>query len=219
MIGGNLMEIKHDDWIQTYTGKKFYLINTTPDMIDIEDIAHALSMQCRFAGHIKEFYSVAEHSVYVSRLCDKENKMAGLLHDASEAYIADIASPFKSFLTNYKELEHNIMKVMAYKFNFEYPFVPNVHEADVAQLKIEAKTLLNKYPEWTDEERYATPNIEEGYKPLRLSPKEAERLFLNEYGKSLPFWSNRGLPEMPTHFGLSEINRKLVGEKDVNSAN
>lgn len=175
------MNIKHDDCIQTFSGKKFYLINPQPNMICIEDIAHALSMQCRFAGHIKKFYSVAEHSVLVSKLANKENKLAALLHDASEAYIADIVSPFKVFLTNYKELEHNIMLVIAEKFGFTYPFVHDIHESDVAQLKIEAKTLLNAYPQWTDEDRYATPTKSNGIVPKCLSPKYAELAFLTQY--------------------------------------
>jgi hypothetical protein len=173
--------IMHDDFIQTYTGKHFYLINPTEDMICIEDIAHALSMQCRFAGHIREFYSVAEHSYHVSGLCNAENRLAGLLHDASEAYIADIASPFKPFLTNYKELENNIMKVIAKKFGFEYPFNNDIHESDVAQLKTEAKELLNDRPDWAYEERYATPTKVSGFKPKCLPPKAAEEVFLSLY--------------------------------------
>lgn len=175
------MDIKHDDFIQTYTGKKFYLVNPTEDMICIEDIAHALSMQCRFAGHINKFYSVAEHSEYVSELVHPENRMAALLHDASEAYIADIASPFKPFLSNYKELEDNIMKVVAKKFGFKYPLVANVHEADIAQLKTEAKALLNNRPDWAYEDRYATPNIKVGVSPVGLEPKRAEQLFLGAF--------------------------------------
>jgi len=183
MIGGKMDKIVHDDWIQTYTGKRFYLINPTPDMIDIEDIAHALSNVCRFAGHIKKFYSVAEHSVFVSRMCEKEHKLAGLLHDASEAYIADIASPFKPFLTNYKELEHNVMLVIAEKFGFEYPFDNDVHESDVYMLKMEAQELLNHKAEWSYENRYATPNKKEKYGvyPRGLIPSDAKDAFLFQF--------------------------------------
>lgn len=175
------MNIKHDSYIQTFTGKHFYLVNPTEDMICIEDIAHALSMQCRFAGHINKFYSVAEHSVYVAELCNPENRMAGLLHDASEAYIADIASPFKPFLSNYKELEENIMKVISKKFKFEFPFNEDIHQSDIAQLKTEAKTLLNNKPAWAYEDRYATPNKPSGVVPFGLEPSRAEHLFLTTY--------------------------------------
>lgn len=174
-------QIKHDDYIQTYTGKKFYLLNPTEDMIDLKDIAHALSMACRFAGHINKFYSVAEHSVNVARLCRPENRVAGLLHDASEAYIADIASPFKPFLTNYKELEEGIMKVIAKKFEFQYPFVQDVHTCDIAQLRAEAKALLNNKPEWAYEERYATPGVPDGFYPSGYTPEQAKQLFLGTF--------------------------------------
>ena len=70
-------------WIQTYTGIKFDALNPKPKMIDIVDIAHALSMTCRFNGHVKNFYSVAEHSYYVSQLAPKGYKLCGLLHDIS----------------------------------------------------------------------------------------------------------------------------------------
>lgn len=176
--------ILHDDWIQTYTGKKFYLMNPTPDMICIEDIAHALSMACRFAGHIRDFYSVAEHSYWVSSLCLPENQLAGLLHDASEAYIADIASPFKPMLTNYKELEYGVMKVIAEKFGFDFPFNDDVIQSDVGMLKAEAKQLLANRPQWAYEDRYNTPNKPDEILPVLyrgMPSKDAEAIFLSAF--------------------------------------
>lgn len=170
---------KQDDYIQTYTGKHFYLINPTEDMIDIEDIAHALAMNCRFNGHVKAPISVAEHSVWVSNLVSQEHKLAGLMHDASEAYISDIASPFKPFLNNYKEIEDNIMKVIAKKYGFEYPLHPEVKDADMAQLKSEARTLFKTYPDWADEERYDTVAI--GINPQSWDYKVAEANFINQF--------------------------------------
>ena len=73
-------------WLQTYTGKKFYPFDPREEEVDILDIAHALSQLCRFGGHTKEFYSVAEHCVLVSMCCPSEVKLLGLLHDAAEAY-------------------------------------------------------------------------------------------------------------------------------------
>src|SRR5271156_4912831 len=80
-------------WIQTFTGKKFYPFNPKPQDIDIRDIAHALSNICRFTGHTKRFYSVAEHSRNVAKLVPAHMKLQALLHDASEAYLCDIARP------------------------------------------------------------------------------------------------------------------------------
>src|ERR1017187_10636100 len=76
--------------ITTFSGIHFWPLLPNPADIRIEDIAHALSNQCRFAGHAREFYSVAEHSVRVSQLCPPEDALWGLLHDASEAYLTDV---------------------------------------------------------------------------------------------------------------------------------
>src|SRR4051794_32940266 len=81
--------------IITSTGKWFDVFNPNPADVDIEDIVHALSMQCRFTGHTKEFYSVAQHSVLVSLTCPSVDALYGLVHDGSEAYLSDIARPVK----------------------------------------------------------------------------------------------------------------------------
>ncbi len=86
-------------WKQTYTGKAFDYFNPQPEQICIEDIAHSLSMICRFNGHCARFYSVAEHSLLVSKCAQAdgpEHAMFGLLHDAAEAYIGDINPVLKS---------------------------------------------------------------------------------------------------------------------------
>src|SRR5271165_7548492 len=85
------------DWIQTYTGRVMYPLDPRPEEINIIDIAHALSNLCRFTGHVRTFYSVAEHSVRVSQHCDPKDALWGLLHDASEAYLADMSRPMKRY--------------------------------------------------------------------------------------------------------------------------
>lgn len=90
-------------WIETYTGKYVNPLEFAESDIDIEDIAHSLSLQCRYMGHCKVFYSVAEHSIQVAReLCNrgasKKTCLGGLLHDASETYLGDIVSPLKYLL-------------------------------------------------------------------------------------------------------------------------
>ena len=133
-------------WIQTYSGIAFYPLDPRPEEIVIEDIAHALSMTCRFSGHTREFYSVAQHSVMVSRLCDPRNALWGLLHDASEAYLNDIARPVKHApeLTFYREAEKQLQLFIAAHFGLGNVEPPDVKLADTQALGVEALELL--YP-------------------------------------------------------------------------
>src|ERR1051326_3663293 len=106
------------DWMRTYTGVRFYPSDPRPDEIFIQDIAHSLSNMCRFAGHVKEFYSVAEHSVRVSLACHPDDALWGLLHDASEAYVVDMPRPIKRapFMHGYRLLEAKVSLAVCERF-------------------------------------------------------------------------------------------------------
>lgn len=137
-------------WIETFTGKKFHVLDPKPEEIDILDIAHALSMQCRYSGHVKKFYSVAEHSTFVSFLCP-DAPLEGLLHDASEAYISDLSRPVKYFSEvgkHYKEVESHLMKAIAEKFGISTNFPKSVHYADGVMLYSEKDQLMNPEVQW-----------------------------------------------------------------------
>ncbi len=84
--------------IVTYTGKSFDLLNPKPEMVCIEDIAHALANICRYTGHVREFYSVAQHCVLMAKADLPGDPLQRLLHDAAEVYVGDIASPWKQLL-------------------------------------------------------------------------------------------------------------------------
>lgn len=168
-------------WIETATGERFYILDPAPYMIHIEDIAAALSKQCRFTGHSNKFYSIAEHSVYVSRLVPDDLRFAALLHDASEAYLTDVASPVKPLLTNYHSLEYKIMVAIYQRFNIKTELLENpfIKDADKAQLKEEARELMpSKGMGWRDQ--YPT-NLAGGFVPAGLFPEMAEQFFLNEF--------------------------------------
>ncbi len=130
------------DCIRTVSGIYMNVFEPTPEMIDINDIAHALSHQCRFGGHLSEFYSVAQHSLYVTEMTIQPYKLQALMHDASEAYLLDIPSPIKARLADYKEIEDNLMKIIARKFNFQYPLSDEVKICDKAMLEIEWDWLM-----------------------------------------------------------------------------
>lgn len=171
--------------IETAYGHKFDMFNIDPEALDIRDIAHALSMNCRFTGHTSKFYSVAEHSVLCSYIVPEKYALQALMHDASEAYIADVASPIKKHLSNYKELEDTIMIAIAKKFKFDYPLSKEVKEADLIMLSTEAHYLLpsrgTKDDVW---DWFGTrPPIELGIPPHGYSPASAKETFLSRYNE------------------------------------
>lgn len=147
----HMPEDKHD-WvgaINTISGNPFDIVNPKVDMIRIEDIAHALALQCRYNGHVPSFYSVAEHSVRVSDWLMEQGypdyAFAGLMHDASEAYIGDIVRPMKQlpeFGGLYKQFEAKIEKVIGERFNVAiYPTDPIVAAADKAVYEWEVEDI------------------------------------------------------------------------------
>lgn len=133
------------DWIQTATGLKMYPLDPDVDEIDIESIAHSLSNMCRFNGHTSRFYSVAEHSCHVCDLLPPAFKLAGLLHDASEAYLCDVPRPVKrsaGFSQPYMQAEHALMCCIATKYGFPWPMEQAVEDADESLLHTEALALM-----------------------------------------------------------------------------
>lgn len=134
-----------DSAIVTYTGKIIETLNPDPGQICVEDIAHALSNLCRFTGHTKEFYSVAQHSVLVSSLCPKEDAMWGLLHDATEAYVSDIARPIKKFTewgSGYLDVEAALMEAVCERFGLDPEMPASVKDADDKLLVAEIHALM-----------------------------------------------------------------------------
>lgn len=128
-------------YISTFTGKHFDFINITMDDIYIEDIAQGLSNECRFAGQISQFYSVAQHSVYVSQIVPPEYALEALLHDASEAYCKDLPSPLKALLPEYKEIESRVQQIITNKWNLPTSLSDVVHYADLTMLATERRDL------------------------------------------------------------------------------
>lgn len=164
-------------WIQTYTGKQFWPLDPKPEDICIEDIAHALSMCCRFSGHVERFYSVAEHSVLVSQNVPAEHRLTALLHDAAEAYLADIASPIKLHLPDYKAIERKVDHAVAARFDLSYPWPSEVKEADTRILHDERAQLMGDPP--ADDWGIDLEPL--GVRVVGHSPAAAKWLFLNEY--------------------------------------
>ena len=134
--------INEEPVIRTRSGKFINVFNPNPDDIVIEDIAHCLSMQCRFGGHLPVFYSVAQHSVMCSLMVPEEYALEALLHDASEAYLLDMPSPIKHGLTNYKDVETALQKVIAAKFGIPLIMSDIVKAADNQCLLMEWNGMM-----------------------------------------------------------------------------
>ncbi len=165
-------------WTQTFRRKRMYATRPIADDIDIVDIAHALSNLCRFTGHTSKFYSVAQHSVAVSHglePCDPKLALWGLLHDAGEAYISDVAAPYKRhrLLEGYRDLEDRIMAAVCERFGLALEQPHAVHVVDKIQQDHEARALLPGGPLWLGPG--GCPEIEV------WSPAEAKANFLARY--------------------------------------
>lgn len=131
-------------WIQTNSGRIFDLLEPHPDAIDIEDIAQALSNLARFTGHTDFFYSVAQHSVLVSTIVSPAHALIGLMHDATEAYVGDVARPLKALLPDYKLIEHRVWLAIAEKFDLPAEIPAEVKHADNVALMTERRDLMKK---------------------------------------------------------------------------
>lgn len=133
-------------FLETRSQRVVDVTNPQPDDIHIEDIAHALGNLCRFGGHTRRFYSVAEHSVRVSKLVESAGasriiQLQALLHDATEAYLVDMPSPIKRLLQEYYVLEQNLWRVIAAKYDVPFEMDEAVKEAD-ARICINEKIAL-----------------------------------------------------------------------------
>lgn len=141
-----LQESPDSRWIQTYTGKAFRPLDPRPEDVCIEDIAHALSLTCRFAGHCKSFYSVAQHSIIVSQIVPPRDSLWGLMHDAAEAYLADIAGPVKREMPDFVEMENRILVAIAKAFDMDWPMPKSIKIADNILLSTERRDLMRDPP-------------------------------------------------------------------------
>lgn len=172
---------RYGDFIETFTGKAFYPLDPRPEEIALEDIAHALSMICRFNGHAKFFYSVAQHSINVQKHLLLQGfgtkiQLAGLFHDASEAYLEDIVKPLKPFWKEYGKFEKQLENMIFEKFGIS----PNentmelVKDADNDLLALEARTLM-QCKNWNPIRVHHSIYIP----ILEATPREAEEGFLS----------------------------------------
>lgn len=168
-------------YMVTWSGRRFYPFDPRPEEVDLDDIAHALAHLCRFAGHTREFYSVAQHSVLVSEACPPEDAFAGLLHDAAEAYVTDLPRPIKhaAALVGYREVEMRVHAAVCERFGLASKLPASVLRADDAVLAAEQRDLAHG-------STIAEPPIRELITPW--SPRRARAKFLDRFVE-LALWT------------------------------
>ncbi len=135
-------------WMQTFTGRKFFPMDPRPGDVDSIDIAHALSLICRYGGHARKYYSVAEHCVLMSYAVPEDHALWALLHDATEAYVGDMVRPLKHQLPEYQAAEARVMVAIAHRFGLGSTVMPKaVKDADNRILLDERAVVLGPSPE------------------------------------------------------------------------
>lgn len=159
------------------------LLDPKPEDMAVEDIAHALSRICRYTGHTPGHYSVAEHSLLVSRLLIRETgnlslAYQGLMHDAPEAYVGDLSRPLKTsspaLSVALEQIESKIWGAICLRHGLNYNLSDVVHEMDTALYLVEMKAIFG------EGNRYDT-RYYEAARPVGLPAERAERVFLAVY--------------------------------------
>ena len=185
-------------WIQTFTGRAFDLSSPQPEQVCIEDIAHALANCCRYAGHSRWHYSVAQHSLLVAEIVaatDPELALTALLHDAAEAYIGDWSSPLKALMRRGRDhdggggvwsplnIEQAVERAIGKRFGVDLTTRnPVIKAADLIALATEKRDLFGPAPQagWGDATGFEIPEPLTR-RILRVTPESAELAFLDAF--------------------------------------
>lgn len=178
-------------WLRTYSGARFHPFDPRADEVEVRDIAHALAMTCRFGGHTRHHYSVAQHSVLVSRIVPESLALVGLMHDAAEAYVGDMIAPIKltGRMGDYSHIEDLVWCAIVDRFALDEHGVspatlaipPEVKRADIVALVTEARDVMGvgdvgRAPGWpSDVEPLASVSI------VPATPEAAEGEFLERW--------------------------------------
>ena len=170
------------NWIETVSGRQFWPLDPKPEDVFLLDIVIPLRNMCRYGGHVESFYSVAQHSVLVSRVVRPELALRALMHDAAEAYLVDVPRPIKCMLTNYKDMEKAIAGAIAVFMGYEESwltdFPQEIHDADNGILLAERKSLrINSKLDWG----IIAPTFDVEVEPL--PPRRAQELFMERFVK------------------------------------
>jgi len=176
---------KMDTYRSTNSGLVFDFVNPTEDMIDIEDVAHALSQLCRFTGHCDRFYSVAEHSLVGALIFmergDDELAFEFLMHDAHEAYVGDLSTNLKKLCPDFKVIEERVDKLIRRKYNLANEMPSEVKQMDIRMLATEKANLLDNHSESDWAVLHNVEILNENLRDNVISMREIRQLFLDTF--------------------------------------
>ena len=162
--------------ISTFSRGYFNFADPDSTPVTVYDIARGLSHLCRFAGQCPRFYSVAEHSIHVSKLVPQHLAWDALFHDCAEAFLGDVTSPLKNLLPDYQAIEARVEASLARQFGFQTPMSPEVKDADRRMLALEkVKVACNNDP-WAYTEGVEVPD---DIIILHMRPERAMEAFLD----------------------------------------
>lgn len=200
--------------IQLRSGLRYNFLDPENCQIPIPDMAFALSNICRYTGHT-EFYSVAQHSVIVSRIVPKSMALEGLLHDGIESVMNDMSGPLKILFPEYKKLEHKLEAILFAQMGIKFPFPPEVKRADIVARLTEKRDLLvhSEHVNWTPE----IDGLEPSPTVIRPVPPDiAYQMFLDRYWEltgrhyHVPYYKGFMPAITPSRFTVEEISKEIV---------
>jgi hypothetical protein len=174
--------------ISTFTGREFFPLEPHAEDVDPIDVAHALSLKCRYTGHCTVFYSVAEHCALMSDYLERQGlgpvaAFYGLIHDAGEAYLPDVASPIKALIPGFKDSETRVLAAICERFGLEFPFPREVDALvgalDVEFFLLERETIMKRAPWWRG--RGPDRGLAESVRVEGWSPERAELEWIRRY--------------------------------------
>lgn len=174
--------------ILLYSGRYFSYERPHDSDWTLEDIAHGLAMTCRFGGQARRFYSVAEHSVYVSLLVPPELAWDALMHDAAEAFICDMPKPLKEILPDYKRIEKHVESAIIERYGLIDPMPREIKLADIQMLRAEQLQIMRNDDDWHWTFDVPQPDIT----IAALAPDDAKALFIARASELRPTLTNGG---------------------------
>ena len=166
-----------DDVVTTVSGRLVHFLDPRPGEIVISDIAHSLAHQCRFTGHTRVHYSVAQHSCFVAYRAQSYYKAEALMHDAAEAYLGDLASPIKRLIPQFRYIESDLKRYIFRKYGLHSVYDDEIKKLDIVALVTEGRDLIDH---WAHQTSFGVAPDPDMLTPWTAAEAKSEFLFMFE---------------------------------------